>query len=123
LFVSLGSYVSAFKNQQRRLQDEKAGRKSVMSEFKTFAQNGGFGPSFGNTNHPTFEEKVRYKYLNIIYINSVSRLIRRRKRNPIQGLFVKQINIKSKNKNVMVPNQRHLRHLYQNINGYELFYF
>ena len=55
---SLGSYVSAYKNHQRRLQDEKLGRKSVMSEYKSFAQNGGFGPTFGNTDYHAYVDKV-----------------------------------------------------------------
>jgi hypothetical protein len=50
--------VNAFKNQQRRLQDEKVGRKSVMSEYKSFAQNGGFGPSFGNAEYQSYGDKV-----------------------------------------------------------------
>ena len=56
--VDSGSYANTFKHHQRRLQDEKAGRKSVMSEYKTFAQNGGFGPAFGNAERQTHKEKV-----------------------------------------------------------------
>jgi hypothetical protein len=29
-----------------------------MTDYKTFVQNGGFGPAFGNTDHQTYEEKV-----------------------------------------------------------------
>lgn len=58
----LGSYTNAFKHHQRRLQEEKIGRKSVMSEYKSFAQNGGFGPSFGNHEHNNYGEKVCSKY-------------------------------------------------------------
>ena len=29
-----------------------------MSEYKSFAQNGGFGPTFGSTNQHAYEEKV-----------------------------------------------------------------
>ncbi|CAF4721427.1 unnamed protein product [Rotaria sp. Silwood1] len=55
-----GSYVSAFKNHRRRLQDEKTNQKSVMTDYKTFVQNGGFGPAFGNnTDHLAFEEKLQ----------------------------------------------------------------
>lgn len=51
-----GSYASGFKRQQRRLQEEKIGRKSVASEFRNFAQNGGFGPAFGNAPSHTYGE-------------------------------------------------------------------
>jgi hypothetical protein len=54
----IGSYVSAYKNHRRRLQDEKANPKSVITEYKNFVQNGGFGPAFGNVDHQTYEEKV-----------------------------------------------------------------
>jgi hypothetical protein len=53
-----GSYVDSFKHHQRRLQEEKLGRKSVMNEYKNFVQNGGFGPAFGNSNNQTYREKV-----------------------------------------------------------------
>jgi hypothetical protein len=40
-----------------------------MNEYKTFAQNGGFGPAFGNTGHQTYEEKVRIiSFLIYLYI-------------------------------------------------------
>lgn len=52
-----GSYVSAYKNHQRRLQEEKLGRKSVMSEYKSFQQNGGFGPTFGNIDYHAYVDK------------------------------------------------------------------
>lgn len=55
----LGSYVNAYRNQRRRLEDEKVNRKSVLTEYKSFVQNGGFGPAFGNTDHQTYEDKVR----------------------------------------------------------------
>ncbi len=54
----LGSYTNAFKQQQRRLQDEKQDRKSVATEYKTFAQNGGFGPTFGNKDYKAYGDKV-----------------------------------------------------------------
>lgn len=57
--VCLGSYVNAYKNQRRRLEDERVSRKSVMTDYKNFVQNGGFGPSFGNTDFQTYEQKVR----------------------------------------------------------------
>lgn len=57
-FSNSGSYTDAFKQHQRRLQEEKLGRKSVVSEYKSFAKNGGFGPSFGHTEHQTHDEKV-----------------------------------------------------------------
>jgi hypothetical protein len=47
-----------YKNQRRRLQDEKVNHKSVITEYKNFLQSGGFGPAFGNTAHQTYEEKV-----------------------------------------------------------------
>ncbi|CAF3475905.1 unnamed protein product [Rotaria socialis] len=53
-----GSYASAYKQHQRRLQEEKLGRKSVVNEYRTFAKNYGFGPSFGNSDSVTNEEKV-----------------------------------------------------------------
>lgn len=56
--IVLGSYVNAYKNQQRRLEDERVSRKSVMTDYKTFVQNGGFGPAFGNTDYQTYGEKV-----------------------------------------------------------------
>ena len=55
---NIGSYTSAFKHQQRRLQDEKLGRKSVVGEYRNFIQNGGLGPSFANNNHHTYGDKV-----------------------------------------------------------------
>jgi hypothetical protein len=30
-----------------------------MHDYKTFVQNGGFGPTFGSGNYQTYEEKVR----------------------------------------------------------------
>ncbi len=57
-FFHSGSYSDAFKHHQRRLQEEKLNRKSVMSDYKSFAQNGGLGPTFGNANHQTHEDKV-----------------------------------------------------------------
>jgi len=53
-----GSYASGFKRQQRRLQEERVGRKTVGSEYRNFTQNGGFGPAFGNISSHTYEEKV-----------------------------------------------------------------
>ncbi|CAF0780852.1 unnamed protein product [Rotaria sordida] len=53
-----GSYTNAYKYHQRRLQDEKLGRKSVVSEYRSFARNGGFGPAFGNTNNQTYDDKI-----------------------------------------------------------------
>ncbi|CAF0743164.1 unnamed protein product [Didymodactylos carnosus] len=53
-----GSYVNAFKNQQRRRETEKSGRKSVLSEYKNFEKNRGFGPVFGDNDVQTHEEKV-----------------------------------------------------------------
>ncbi|CAF1208993.1 unnamed protein product [Adineta steineri] len=54
-----GSYVNAYKNQRRRLDDEKANHKSVITEYKSFVQNGGFGPAaFGKTPQQTYEEKL-----------------------------------------------------------------
>lgn len=50
--------MAAFKNHQRRLQEEKVSRKSVMSEYKSFAQNGGFGPAFGNIDYHTYVDRV-----------------------------------------------------------------
>jgi hypothetical protein len=55
---NLGSYLDAFKQHQRRLQDEKANRKFVLNDYKNFSQNGGFGPTFGNADHRAFKEKV-----------------------------------------------------------------
>ncbi|CAF0764420.1 unnamed protein product [Rotaria sordida] len=52
------SYTNAYKYHQRRLQDEKLGRKSVVSEYRSFARNGGFGPAFGNTNNQTYDDKT-----------------------------------------------------------------
>ncbi|CAF0926124.1 unnamed protein product [Rotaria sordida] len=54
-----GSYVSAFKNHRRRLQDEKYNPKSVMTEYKNFVQNGGFGPAFNNYDHLAYEQKLQ----------------------------------------------------------------
>lgn len=55
----LGSYANSYKQHQRRLQDEKQGRKSVMSEYKNFVQNSGFGPAFnGIDHHRSYEDKV-----------------------------------------------------------------
>jgi len=54
----IGSYVSAYRNHRRRLQDEKVNPKSVINEYKNFVQNGGFGPAFGNVDYQTYEEKV-----------------------------------------------------------------
>ncbi|CAF3173883.1 unnamed protein product [Rotaria sp. Silwood2] len=54
-----GSYVSAFKDHRRRLQDEKVNQKSIMTQYKTFVQNGGFGPAFGNADHLAYEEKLQ----------------------------------------------------------------
>ncbi|CAF4621421.1 unnamed protein product [Rotaria sp. Silwood1] len=53
-----GSYANAYKHHQRRLQDEKLGRKSVVSEYRTFARNGGFGPAFGSTDYQTYVDKI-----------------------------------------------------------------
>ncbi|CAF2159440.1 unnamed protein product [Rotaria magnacalcarata] len=53
-----GSYATAYKQHQRRLQEEKLGRKSVVNEYRTFAKDYGFGPSFGNAHSVTNEEKV-----------------------------------------------------------------
>jgi hypothetical protein len=54
-----GSYVNAYKNQRRRLEDEKVNRRSVLTNYKTFVQNGGFGPAFGNVDQHIYEQKVR----------------------------------------------------------------
>lgn len=55
---NVGSYTNAYKHHQRRLQDEKLGRKSVVNEYRSFAKNYGFGPTFGNTSHVSNEDKV-----------------------------------------------------------------
>ncbi len=58
---NLGSYTDTFKCHQRRLQEEKLGRKSVVSDYRNFVQNGGFGPTFGSQDFPqtyTYGEKV-----------------------------------------------------------------
>lgn len=52
-----GSYVNSYISQQRRLQATKS-EKAVMDEYKNFAQNGGFGPTFGGSDPQTYEEKV-----------------------------------------------------------------
>lgn len=58
--VNLGSYANAFKQHQRRLQEEKQGRKSVVSEYKNFVQNSGFGAAFNGIDHQhSYEDKVR----------------------------------------------------------------
>ena len=54
-----GSYVNAHKDQQRRTQDFKAKHKTVLDDYKNFALNGGFGPTFGSAEHHTHREKVR----------------------------------------------------------------
>jgi len=56
----IGSYVNAYRNHRRRLQDEKVNHKSVMTEYKSFVQNGGFGPAFGvdDVDYRTYQEKV-----------------------------------------------------------------
>jgi hypothetical protein len=69
-FLNSGSYTDAFKNHQRRLQEEKLGRKSVINEYKTFAQNGGLGPAFLNTDQRTYEEKVCLKYISFFLVIS-----------------------------------------------------
>ena len=55
---NLGSYVDAFRHHQRRLQDEKSCRKHILSDYKNFAQNGGFGPAFGDKDYRAYKEKV-----------------------------------------------------------------
>ena len=54
-----GSYVNAHKDQQRRSQNFKEKHKTVLHDYKNFALNGGFGPSFGSAENQTHKEKVR----------------------------------------------------------------
>ncbi|CAF0982627.1 unnamed protein product [Adineta steineri] len=66
-----GSYVDAYRQHQRRLHDEKVNRKSVLSDYKNFAQNGGFGPAFGNTDHRAYKEKINNENRRKSYAKSV----------------------------------------------------
>ncbi|CAF2970611.1 unnamed protein product [Rotaria sp. Silwood2] len=79
-----GSYANAYKHHQRRLQDEKLGRKSVVNEYRSFARNGGFGPAFGNTDHHSYEDKIdtenRRKYYSKVVHNTNQYKIEEQKR-------------------------------------------
>lgn len=66
-----GSYVSAYKNQRRRIEDEKFHRKTFVNEYKTFTKNGGFGPAFGNKDLHTYEERVEAEKKRRIYAQQV----------------------------------------------------
>ena len=58
--VLTGSYANTYRNQQRRLQYEPIDQRSILNDYKTFLNNGGFGPAFGNAECRTVEEKVRH---------------------------------------------------------------
>ncbi|UJR36938.1 hypothetical protein I4U23_029649 [Adineta vaga] len=66
-----GSYVDAFRHHQRRLQDEKLTRKFVLNDYKNFAQNGGFGPAFGKTDHGISKDKVNNQNRRTVYAKEV----------------------------------------------------
>ncbi|CAM2714984.1 unnamed protein product [Rotaria socialis] len=69
-----GSYVSAYKNHRRRLQDEKVKHKAVMTQYKTFVQNGGFGPAFGSDDYRTYEEKLETEQKRKMYSKVVNQV-------------------------------------------------
>ncbi|CAF1201843.1 unnamed protein product [Adineta ricciae] len=66
-----GSYVKTFKNQRRLLSDERNNHRGVMNEYKSFLQNGGFGPQFGKVNQQTLQEKMEIENKKKLYSRQV----------------------------------------------------
>ncbi|CAF1251245.1 unnamed protein product [Adineta ricciae] len=66
-----GSYVKTFKNQRRLLSDERNNHRGVMNEYKSFLQNGGFGPQFGKVNQQTLQEKMEIENKKKLYSKQV----------------------------------------------------